>query len=73
MIEIQPEDNSLYYNIACLYSIQNNITESIKWLSQSIDKGYNNWNLLQNDKDLENVREASDFKILLKKQMGKVQ
>jgi protein O-mannosyl-transferase len=67
MIEIQPEDNSLYYNIACVYSKQNNIKESIKWLSQSIDKGYNNWNLIQNDKDLENVRKASDFKILLKR------
>lgn len=53
------------YNIACIYSIQNKIKESISWLKKAIEKGYNNWNLIKTDKELENIRGSSYYKELI--------
>jgi len=66
MIELQPNDAIAHYNISCMYSRKNNIEESISWLKKAIKKGYNNWDLIKTDKDLENIRGSSYYKELVK-------
>ena len=65
-VEIQPENVKLYYNIACIYSIQNQNDLSIEWLKKAVAKGYDNWDMLMNDKDLENIRHLPGYKELVK-------
>ncbi len=65
LVVIKPENNIFYYNISCLYAIQNMKSESIDWLQKAIDNGYNNWDHLKNDKDLTNIRNTPRFKALI--------
>jgi protein O-mannosyl-transferase len=62
LIRIQPEESNLYYNVACLYAKQNKVKESLKWLSASLEKGYDNYELIRTDPDLKNARTSSEFK-----------
>ncbi len=66
MIAINPRQPVLYYNIACLFSRQNRPTESIEWLKKSIEKGYNKWEMIQTDKDLDNIRGTVIFQEFMK-------
>ncbi len=63
--ELQPDNADIYYNIACMYSIQNKVEKSIDSLKNAIKKGYDNWDLIKTDKDLENVRSSLYYKILM--------
>jgi tetratricopeptide (TPR) repeat protein len=64
-LSIQPDNPSTYYNIACMYSMKNRVEKSIDFLKRAIEKGYDNWDLIKSDKDLENVRGTSHYKKLL--------
>jgi len=57
---------SVYYNLAGMYSRQNKVDESIKWLTMAIEKGYANWDLIQTDKDLDNIRDSLDYQRIVK-------
>ena len=67
-LSIQPDNPSTYYNIACMYSIQNRVEKSIDFLKRAIEKGYDNWEHIRNDKDLENVRSSPYYKELVNSQ-----
>jgi protein O-mannosyl-transferase len=54
--QFQPDDSEIYYNIACIYARQNKVDDSIIWLRQAVDKGFNKWGLIGEDPDLENIR-----------------
>jgi tetratricopeptide (TPR) repeat protein len=64
-LSIQPDNPSTYYNIACMYSIQNRVEKSIDFLKSAIEKGYDNWDHIRNDRDLENVRSSPYYKELV--------
>ena len=68
LIVLQPENSTTYYNIAVLYALQNNVTESLAWLNKAIAKGYDNWDLIKTDKDLENIRNSEGYRELVKGQ-----
>ena len=56
MIQLQPDNPKIYYNVACIYSKQKMVNESINWLKKSIDKGFNDWELIKKDPDLDSIR-----------------
>jgi tetratricopeptide (TPR) repeat protein len=66
LIELDPDTPSTYYNIAVLYALQNKVTDSLAWLKKAVAIGYNNWELIKTDKDLENIRNSDDYKQLVK-------
>ncbi len=51
-----PDCADAYYHIACIYSIQNQIEESVHWLQKAIEKGFNKLHYLESDSDLGNIR-----------------
>lgn len=53
---IQPNNPEVYYNIACIYAKQNMADESVNWLKQAVEKGFQNWELINKDPDLANIR-----------------
>jgi tetratricopeptide (TPR) repeat protein len=64
--QIQPGNSEVYYNIACIYAKQNMTNESISWLKQAIEKGFNNWDLIKKDPDLNNIRNMAYVNELMK-------
>jgi len=68
IIRIDPDTSpSVYYNLAGMYSRLNKVDESIKWLKLAIEKGYTNWDLIQTDKDLDNIRDTLDYRKIIQK------
>jgi tetratricopeptide (TPR) repeat protein len=57
---------SLDYNIACHYALVGQTRQSMEWLKKAIDHGHNNWELIEKDPDLQNLRELPEFLELLK-------
>lgn len=67
-IELYPKKNNLYYNIGCLYSKKHMETESISWLKKAIKNGFDNFQWMKTDPDLDNIRTSLNFQELLLKQ-----
>ena len=65
MIDREPDNFVAYYNLACMYARQSKVDESINWLEQAVKRGFNDWDVLKTDKDLENIKDSSYFKALL--------
>jgi len=56
ILKIEPADKNASYNLACLYAKQNNREESVGWLKKSIENGFNDWELIRKDPDLDSIR-----------------
>jgi Tfp pilus assembly protein PilF len=66
-IKLDSTDEDAYYNIACIYSFTNDIPNAIKYLELSFVKGFNSYEDIQVDADLDNIRSTQEFKNLIKK------
>ncbi|MFC1815002.1 tetratricopeptide repeat protein [Thermodesulfobacteriota bacterium] len=65
-IKLRPDRAAVYYYIAGTYARQNRIKESIDWLKRAVAKGFKDRELLENDKNLESIRETSYYKELMR-------
>ena len=62
-IRLKPDRSiDAYYNLACIYAVNNETQKSVEWLKKAIDKGFNKWDLMKSDKDLDNIRQTLYFK-----------
>ena len=68
MLRIRPENPDIYYNLACIYSRQDNVDESVNNLQQAVRKGFHNWELIKKDPDLANIRNTFYVNELMKNQ-----
>jgi tetratricopeptide (TPR) repeat protein len=66
ILKVMPGNPVVYYNLACVYALQNKTEEALGWLKKAVNNGFNNWNLLKTDHELENIRDTSDYKALIK-------
>ena len=66
LIALQPDNPANYYNVAALYALLKNVTESLAWLNKAVARGYDNWDLIKTDKDLENIRDSQGYRELVK-------
>jgi tetratricopeptide (TPR) repeat protein len=66
-IELAPDVSFNYYNMACFYSLQGMAQEGLGWLQKALDKGFDNFEHLETDPDMQNVRASDGFKDLVKK------
>ncbi|MCP4345680.1 MAG: tetratricopeptide repeat protein [Desulfobacterales bacterium] len=64
--DIQPENSDAPYLLACIYARQNRKSESVDWLKKAVKRGYNNLEKLKTDNNLENIRNTSYYKELIK-------
>ncbi len=58
---------SLYYNIACFHSLGGRTEKGLFWLRKAIEHGYDKWDLLHADPDLDNLRHRPEFLEILQK------
>ena len=59
--------NNIYYTLSCTYSLLNNNPSALTYLKKAIDAGYNDYGHVQNDTDLDNIRNEKEFVELNKK------
>ncbi|MFZ5572846.1 MAG: tetratricopeptide repeat protein [Thermodesulfobacteriota bacterium] len=59
---LEPGNPSVSYNLACLYARANKSEPSIRWLRKAIEHGYNNWELIQKDRDLNRIRNTAAYR-----------
>lgn len=67
MTNLQPDNDTIYYNICCIYAKQENTDESVKFLKKAVDKGFDDWEYLKTDKDLEKIQGTDYYKMLVEK------
>jgi|JI6StandDraft_1071083.scaffolds.fasta_scaffold02061_4 tetratricopeptide (TPR) repeat protein len=60
-----------FYNIACFYSILNNKEKALESLEKSLQLGYNNFNWIQVDYDMKNIKNLPEFTQLILKYQTK--
>ena len=71
LAQLRPEDPIVHYNLACSYSLLCRPKEALEALERSISLGYNDFNFLQKDKDLQSLRTEPGYQALLDKYFKK--
>ena len=59
--------NTYEYNLACIYSLQNNIDKALHYFDRSINSGYRDLPHITEDTDLDNIRSLPAFKTIVEK------
>jgi serine/threonine protein kinase/Flp pilus assembly protein TadD len=65
-LELNPNDTLMLYNVTCLYSRLGEKDKSIDYLKRAISNGYQNFDWLKRDPDLDNIRTEAGYIELLK-------
>lgn len=65
LAEYKPDDGIVFYNLACSYSLLNHIDLSLETLKKAIEYGYEDFDHLRQDEDLNNLRKDSRFETLM--------
>jgi predicted esterase len=55
------------YQLACNYALWGRKNSAMEWLKKAVDQGFWGYEMMKDDDDLKNIREAPDFPALLKK------
>jgi protein O-mannosyl-transferase len=66
MRKLKPDDPEVQYNLACIYSKQGRVDDALHYLQEAVHYGFNKWDMMKTDPDLENVRGAEGYKKLIK-------
>jgi len=66
-ISLKPGYAVAHYNLACCYALQGKKEEALQSLAKAVDYAYENWPLMEKDKDLNSLREDPRFKVLAEK------
>ena len=62
LAQLRPDDSAVLYNLACSYSLVNNLEASLNTIKKAIEYGYDNLAYLERDNDLDNLRRDERFK-----------
>ena len=57
-----PEDPIVLYNLACSYSLLNQLDESLDLVKRAVKKGYCDFDHMEEDSDLDNLRKDQRFR-----------
>jgi len=71
LFKLRPEDPIVLYNLACSYSLVNDIEKSFETIKVAIKKGYRDLDYLEQDSDLVNLRNFPPFEDFLAKMKTK--
>ena len=65
LASLKPDDPIIFYNLACDYSLLSQLENSLSCLTQALSLGYDDFEHLEKDPDLENLRREPYYKELL--------
>jgi hypothetical protein len=58
---------NIYYNLCCIYSLVNQKDLALSTLKMSIDHGYTGYAHIQQDTDLDNIRNEAEFAVIMER------
>ena len=61
LIRLRPDDPIVFYNLACSYSLLQQIDLALEALTKAIELGYDDFDYMQADADLANIRRDERF------------
>ena len=67
LVRLAPRDPIVRYNLACSLSLTNQIDAAFEELERAIELGFHNVTLLEQDDDLDNIRQDERFRMILAK------
>jgi tetratricopeptide (TPR) repeat protein len=67
LARLRPDDPLVRYNLACSFSLLGRFKQALESLGKAIDLGYNDLHHLEDDSDLDSLREEDDYKLLIDK------
>ena len=67
---LRPGDSVVHYNLACSYSLTGQIELAFQALHAAISFGYRDFKAMDNDPDLNNVRQHTEYKRIRAKMRG---
>lgn len=67
IIDMDLDNDGIYYEAACLYALMGHLQESVKFLQKALEMGYRNLIHIKRDSDLDPIRDMPEFKALLEK------
>jgi tetratricopeptide (TPR) repeat protein len=72
LAELRPEDPTVFYNLACSYSLMNEVAAADRAIKRSIELGYEDFEHMQKDPDLLNLLSSEEFQAYFKQAREKV-
>jgi len=66
-LELEPDNFIAMYNMACVRSLEKKIDQAIEWLQKAVEAGYDDFEWMEKDTDLDNIREDKRYKEMLRK------
>lgn len=67
LVELCPDEPTFFYNLACSYSLLSHCDKAMGALRRAIDLGYNDFDYMERDEDLEQLRLTPEFRELFAK------
>lgn len=67
ILEIAPEDELAHYNLACTYSLWGRADEAFESLRLALENGFDGFDHMEKDEDLDPIREDGRYRELLEK------
>jgi tetratricopeptide (TPR) repeat protein len=64
--QLRPEDPVVFYNLACSYALLNQTRAALSALTRAIDFGYDDFEHLKGDTDLDNLLKDEHFQQYIK-------
>jgi poly(3-hydroxybutyrate) depolymerase len=62
---IRPDNPGIHYRMACLYALKGQKKKALEALKKSVEKGFKDGAELQNNRELDAIREEAEFKKLV--------
>jgi tetratricopeptide (TPR) repeat protein len=62
LARLRPNDSVIHYNLACSYSLTQQIELAIEALGAAINLGYRDFKAMDTDPDLKNLRQHASYK-----------
>jgi len=66
-LEMEPNDPAVLYNIACIYVAVGELDKATGFLERAVEVGFSHFGWIDNDPDLDPLRDQPGFKALLEK------
>lgn len=65
-VELSPDDPLMMYNTACFYARRGDLTAAVDSLEKAVAAGFENFDWIKRDTDLDNIRNAARYLKLMK-------
>jgi tetratricopeptide (TPR) repeat protein len=66
LVKLQPDNATAHYNLACSLALSKRNTDALRELRQAVQLGYRDFDWMQQDPDLEALKNHPEFQTLLK-------